>query len=71
MWREKLLLLKKEQNDLHQTEDSGMEKKPYKSGSGFKAQASRFKKSEQKPVYRPKRGMLAPLMKEEAIMVHC
>lgn len=47
MWREKLLLLKKEQNDLHQTEDSGMEKKPYKSGTGFKAQGSRFMKSEQ------------------------
>lgn len=65
MWREKLLLLKKEQNDLHQTEDSGMEKKPYKSGTGFKAQGSRFMKSEQKPVYKSKRRTLAPLMKEE------
>ena len=41
------------------------EKKPYKAGLGFKAQGSRFKKSEQKPVYKPRRGTLAPLMKEE------
>lgn len=34
-------------------------------GSGFKVQGSRFKKSEQKPVYKSKRGKLAPLMKEE------
>ena len=39
--------------------------KKTKYASGFKVQGSRFKKSEQKPVYKPKRGMLAPLMKEE------
>ena len=32
---------------------------------GSKVQGSRFKKSEQKPVYKPKRGTFAPLMKEE------
>lgn len=41
-----------------------MEKKT-KYASGFKVQGSRFKKSEQKPVYKPKRGTFAPLMKEE------
>lgn len=39
--------------------------KKTKYGSEFKVQGSRFKKSEQKPVYKPKRGKLAPLMKEE------
>lgn len=39
--------------------------KRIKYGSGLKVQGSRFKKSEQKPVYKPKRGTLAPLMKEE------
>ena len=40
--------------------------KKSKYGSGFKVQGSRFKKSEAKPlVYKPKRGKLAPLMKEE------
>ena len=40
--------------------------KKSKYGSGFKVQGSRFKKSEAKPpVYKPQRGKLAPLMKEE------
>ncbi len=39
--------------------------KKTKYDSGFKVHGSRFKKSEQKPVYKPKRGMLAPLMNEE------
>ena len=40
--------------------------KKSKYGSGFKVQGSRFKRSEAKPpVYKPQRGKLAPLMKEE------
>ena len=42
------------------------EKKAYKYGSGFKVIGSRTKKTEEKPVYKPKRGKLAPLMSEEA-----
>ena len=45
------------------TESMSYEKR-IKYGSGFIVQGSRFKKSEQKPVYKPKRGMLVPLMKE-------
>lgn len=41
------------------------EKKP-KYGSGFKVKGSRFNKNEPQPAkYKPKRGTLAPLMKEE------
>lgn len=39
--------------------------KKAKYGSGFNVQGSRFKKSEQKAVYKPKRGKLSPLMKEK------
>ena len=42
-----------------------MENKKTKYGSGFKVQGSRFKQSETKPAYKPKRGKLAPLMSEE------
>ena len=41
------------------------EKKVYKYGSGFKVIGSRTKKTEEKPVYKPKRGKLAPLMTEQ------
>ena len=41
------------------------EKKAYKYGSGFKVNGSRTKKTEEKPVYKPKRGKLAPLMTKE------
>ena len=41
------------------------EKKAYKYGSGFKVIGSRTKKTEEKPVYKPKRGKLAPLMTEQ------
>lgn len=40
--------------------------KKAKYGSGLKVQGSRFKQSETKPTYKPKRGKLAPLMAEEA-----
>ena len=41
-------------------------KASYKYGSGFRVKGSRFNKNETKPpVYKPKRGTLAPLMKEE------
>lgn len=40
--------------------------KKTKYGSGFKVHSSRFKKSEQELVYKPKRGTLAPLMTEES-----
>ena len=41
------------------------EKKQYKNGSGFKVQGSRFKKSEQKQEYMPRRGPLSKLMADE------
>ena len=41
-------------------------KASYKYGSEFRVKGSRFNKNETKPpVYKPKRGTLAPLMKEE------